>query len=119
MTANDKSLETIQTKFDGISTTIKNQLSFNKILETQHAQLVAATPTVDIGKIQGQPEFSLESVNAVTARWWKPPRKTPYSIYIEKLTRPKRGKWGELATSVGGDTRTPMISCSIYDCYFE
>jgi hypothetical protein len=37
LAAKDKSLETIQTKMDGISSAIKNQLSFNKILETQLA----------------------------------------------------------------------------------
>ena len=78
LTANDKSLETIQAKLDGLSTIIKNELSFNKMLETQLAQLAAATPAVDIGKIQGQPESTLESVNAVTVRWGKPPRKAPY-----------------------------------------
>ena len=61
------------------------------MLETQLAQLAAATPVVDSGKIPGQPEFTLESVNVVTAIWRKPPRKAHYSSYIEKLTRPKRG----------------------------
>jgi len=113
LTANDKSLETIRAKLDGFYTAIKDQLSFNKMLKTQLAQLTAATPAVDIGKIPGQPESTLESVNAVTARWGKPPRKTPYSSYLEKLTRPKKGSWGELAASVGVNTGTPMISCSI------
>ena len=89
------------------------------MLETQLAQLAAATPAINIGKILGQPESTLESVNAVTTRWGNPPRKTPYSSYIEKLTRPRRGSWGELAASVGGDSGTPMISGSIYDWYFE
>ena len=47
LTTNDKSLETIQAKLDGLSTTIKNELSFNKMLETQLAQLAAATLAVD------------------------------------------------------------------------
>ena len=47
LAANDKSLETIHAKMDEISTAIKNQLSFNKMLETQLAQLAAATPVVD------------------------------------------------------------------------
>ena len=82
LTANDKSLETIRAKLDGFSTAIKDQLSFNKMLETQLAQLAAATPAFDIGKIPGQPESTLESVNVVTARWGKPPRKAPFSNYI-------------------------------------
>jgi hypothetical protein len=54
LVANDKSLETIQAKMDGISSTIKNQLSFNKMLETQLAQLAAAGPST--GKILGNPK---------------------------------------------------------------
>jgi len=34
LTANDKSVETIHAKMDNFSTAIKNQLSFNKMLET-------------------------------------------------------------------------------------
>jgi hypothetical protein len=37
MATNDKTLETIQAKMDGISFAIKSQLSFNKMLETQLA----------------------------------------------------------------------------------
>jgi hypothetical protein len=69
LAANDKSLETIHAKMDGFYTTIKNQLSFNKMLETQLAQLAAATPAVNIGKISGQPVSTLESVNAMITRW--------------------------------------------------
>ena len=43
LAANDKSLETIQAKLDGFSSSIKNQLSFNKMLETHLAQLAVAT----------------------------------------------------------------------------
>ena len=67
--ANDKSMETIHAKMDGFSTAIKNQLSFNKMLETQLAQLAAASPAAELGKILGQPESTLESVNDVTAKW--------------------------------------------------
>ena len=68
LAANDKSLETILAKVDGFSTAIKNQLSFNKMLETQLAQLAAATLAAELGKIPGQPESTLESVSAVTTR---------------------------------------------------
>ena len=36
------------------------------MLETQLAQLAAATHTAELGKIPRQPESTLESVNAVT-----------------------------------------------------
>ena len=35
LAATDKSMETIHAKMDGFSTAIKNQLSFNKMIETQ------------------------------------------------------------------------------------
>ena len=50
-------METIRAKMDGFSIAIKNQLSFNKMLETQLAQLAAATPTAELGKIAGQSEL--------------------------------------------------------------
>jgi len=83
-------METIHAKMDGFSIAIKNQLSFNKMLETQLAQLAAATPAAELGKIPGQPESTLESVNIVNAMWEKPPSKTPFTNYAEKLTRLRR-----------------------------
>ena len=44
--------------------TIKNQHSFNKMIESQIAQLVAAIPSTNKGKISGQPE-DLEITNLV------------------------------------------------------
>ena len=43
--ANDKMWENINAKLDDFSSTIKNQLSFNKTLETQLAQLAAVVPS--------------------------------------------------------------------------
>jgi len=76
LATNEKSLETNHTKLDGFSIAVKNQLSINKKLETQLAQLAAATPAVDTGKILGQPKSTLESVNIVTTRWGKPSRRS-------------------------------------------
>jgi hypothetical protein len=119
LAANDKSLETIHAKLDGFSTAIKNQLSFNKMLETQLAQLAVAAPAVDTWKILGQPESTLKSVNAVTMRWGKPSSRSSCTSYIEKLIWPRRGPWGELVALVREDPGTPMISCSIFDFHFE
>ena len=47
---------------DNFSSAIKNQHSFNKMIESQIAQLAAAVPSTDKGKILGQPE-DLETVN--------------------------------------------------------
>ena len=38
------------------SSSLKNQLSFNKMIETQLAQIAASLPAVESGKIPGQPE---------------------------------------------------------------
>ena len=42
--ANDKILEILSEKIDNFNSAIKNQLSFNKMLETQLAQLAATVP---------------------------------------------------------------------------
>ena len=118
LAATDKSMETIHAKMDGFSTTVKNQMSFNKATETQLAQLAAATPTAELGKILGQPESTLLSVNVINAMWKEPLSRTPLS-YAEKLTRPRRGAWGELVATIREDPGTPVISCSIFDYEFD
>ena len=79
LAAMDKSMETIHAKIDGFSTTMKNQLSFNKALETQLAQLAAATLAAELEKLPGQPESTLESVNVVNAMWKESLSRTPLS----------------------------------------
>ena len=61
---NDKILENISNRMDSFASTIKNQHSFNKIIESQIAQPAAAVPPSDKGKILGQPK-DLETVNLV------------------------------------------------------
>ena len=46
LAATDKSMETIHAKMDGFSNAIKNQLSFNKMIETQLAQVAATMPLI-------------------------------------------------------------------------
>jgi hypothetical protein len=46
---NDKTLESINLKIETLSSALKNQLSFNKMIETQLVQIVAAVPAVDSG----------------------------------------------------------------------
>jgi uncharacterized coiled-coil protein SlyX len=62
--SNDKVLENINSRMDTFTYTIKNQHSFNKILESQLAQLAAVVPPLEKGKILGQPE-DLETANLV------------------------------------------------------
>jgi hypothetical protein len=61
---NDKMIENIKSKLTKLSSSIKNQLSFNKMIENQIAQIVAAIPVNHSGKIPGQPENSSELVHA-------------------------------------------------------
>ena len=54
--ANDKILESMAAQLEGFNSVIKNQLSFNKMIETQVAQLASSYPNVNTGKLPGQPE---------------------------------------------------------------
>jgi hypothetical protein len=63
---------------DGISSVVKNQLSFNKMCETQLDQLLDAVSSAEIGKILGQPGSSVENVNAMTMRGDKTTSDPPY-----------------------------------------
>jgi hypothetical protein len=74
---NDKMLENINFKIKGLSSSIQNQLSFNKMIETKLAQIAASILVDNKGKIPRQPENSLEKVNAVTTRGGKSTRDPP------------------------------------------
>ena len=50
---NDKMIENINTKLENLSSSVKNQLSFNKMIETQLAQIATAVPINNKGKIPG------------------------------------------------------------------
>jgi hypothetical protein len=60
---NDKILENINSKIESLSSSIKNQLSFNKIIETQLAQVAATIPINNTRKILGQHENSPKFVH--------------------------------------------------------
>ena len=63
---NDKMIENINSKLENLSSSMKNQPRFNKMIETQIAQIAAAILVNDSEKILGQPENSLEFVHAAT-----------------------------------------------------
>jgi uncharacterized coiled-coil protein SlyX len=54
--ANEKVLKNLNSTIESFTTAMKNQLSFNKMIETQLAQLVASLPSFESGGIPGQPE---------------------------------------------------------------
>ena len=55
---NDKMIENINSKVETLSSSLKNQLSFNKMIKTQIAQIAAVIPINNTGQIPGQPENS-------------------------------------------------------------
>ena len=61
---NDKILENINNRMDSFASAIKNQHIFNKMLESQIAQLANVVPLFDKGKILGQSK-DLETTNFV------------------------------------------------------
>ena len=65
-------METIHAKMDGFSTAIKNQLSFNKMIETQLAQVAATMPP------------ALENVKAITTRGGKTTQDPPYPNHVNR-----------------------------------
>jgi hypothetical protein len=62
--SNDKLLENINTRMDSFTSAIKNQHSFNKMIESQISQLAASVLVIERGKILGKPE-DLETANLV------------------------------------------------------
>ncbi|XP_066166973.1 uncharacterized protein [Oryza sativa Japonica Group] len=75
---NDKILENINVKLDGFASAFQNQLSFNKMIETQLAQLASLVPANESGRIPGQPDSSIENDKAITTRGGKSTRDPPY-----------------------------------------
>ena len=62
--SNDKILENINNRMDSFTSGIKNQHSFNKMIESQIDQLAVTVPPSNKGKILGQPK-DLETINLV------------------------------------------------------
>jgi len=71
LTTNDKIVENINSQIKDLTYAVKNQLSFNKMIETQLAQIAAIIPVDSNGKIPAQPKNSCENVKVVTTRGGK------------------------------------------------
>ena len=77
--ANDKILESMAWQLEGLNSVIKNQPSFNKIIETQVAQLASSCPNNNLGKLPRQQEVPpKENVSAVTTQTVKSTQEPPY-----------------------------------------
>jgi len=106
--SNDKILESINIRMESFSNAIKNQLSFNKMVESQLQQLAPFAAANDQGKISGQPG-ELEIANFVdifnVGSYW---------------SDPLRGTWldSSLPTKKG-DLGRPIIPISIGSANFD
>jgi hypothetical protein len=72
--AYDKSFESLSVKIDSLSSALKSQLSFNKMIETHLAQLAALVPYAEEEKILGQPISFCEDVCVLSTKWDKSSR---------------------------------------------
>jgi hypothetical protein len=93
---------------------LKNQLSFNKMVETQLAHLAALVLCAEDGKIPRQPVYSYEIVCAVSTRWGKPSGRARAAEYagkpIQQVLNPR-----ESSTIMHRrDPGYPAITCMIY-----
>ena len=95
-------IENINTKLENLSLSEKNQLSFNKMTETQIAHIATALPISDSGKILGKSETSLESVKMVSTRFGKPLCWENHDYLVDPPFIAKKE-----------DPRRPTITCSI------
>jgi hypothetical protein len=67
--ANDKILESIDSRMNNFTVAVQNQLNFNKVSETQIAQLATTLPHPNGGDFRGQPVVPVkENVKAVITR---------------------------------------------------
>ena len=101
ISANDKVLENVNTRMDSLATAIKNQHSFNKMVESHISQLALNVPAADRGKIPGQPD-ELESANLVDIYY--------VGCYNEK---PAKGWEDDTMPAKKGDPGRPVIPISI------
>jgi hypothetical protein len=103
---NDRVLENINNRMDNLTSAIKNQHNFNKIIESQIPQL--AIPPIDKGKIPGQPEH-LETVNLVDIH-----NATYYCI------QPSMGRWIDYSMlEKKGDSGRPVIPSPLDLIFFK
>ena len=95
-------IENVNTKLENLSSSVKNQLSFNKMIETQIAQIATALPVSNTGKIPRKPETSLESVKMVSTRFGKPLCRESHDYFVDPPFITKKE-----------DPGCPTITCSI------
>ena len=115
LATNYKILEGIHAKVESLFSALKNQLSFNKMIETQLTQIAAAVPVSESGKIPRQPESPIETENMVSTGWGNLPRQISRTNHAGGTMHPWMNTWGGMTAKLHGDLGVPMISCSIFD----
>jgi hypothetical protein len=111
LAANEKVLNST---IESFTSTMKNQLSFNKMIETQLAQLAASLPSSESGGISGQPDPTQEHVRAISTRWGKPSRRTYTPNHVGKPIHQIQYPWDESPVLHKKDNVYPGITCTIY-----
>ena len=101
-------MENINAKVETLSSALRNQLSFNKMIETQLAQIAAVVPISETGKIPGQPESPVETANMVSTEWGNLPRWGHRTNHAGRYNLPKNDTWDGLVATV--DTRFGHVS---------
>ena len=87
--SNDRVLETLSLQMETLNSAMKNQLSFNKMLETQIAQLATALLSPTSGKLPGQPEPPpKEHIAAITTRGGKSTQDPPHPRTVGQMKVP-------------------------------
>jgi hypothetical protein len=105
LTSNDKILESINNRMDSFTSAIKNQLSFNKMIESQIPQLAASVPMAKKGKILENPD-ELETIKLVDI--------FNAGEYFIAPPRPLKPVWGEEdMPKKKGDPERPVIPIRI------
>jgi hypothetical protein len=112
--ANEKVLENLNSTIESFTSAMKNQLSLNKMIETQLAQLAASLPSSESGGIPRQPEPTQEHVSAISTIWGKPSRRMYAPNHLGKLIRQIQDPWDESKVLHEEDNEYPGITCTIY-----
>jgi hypothetical protein len=99
---------------DSLSSALKSELSFNKMIETQLAQLAGLVPSAEDGKISGQLVSSCEDVCVVSTRWSELSRRTQSTDYAGKPVQQILDPCESLAIVHRRDPGYLAITCTIY-----
>jgi hypothetical protein len=110
---NDRILENINSKIEVLSSAIKNQLGFNKMIETQIAQVAAAIP--DNGEIVGQPRNSLENVKVVTTRGGKSTRDPPNPNQAAERQKERQEEEPSTSTKIQKESEREIVPLEYTD----